>query len=159
MDTQLSHTWLLLFPATYALHIAEEYWAGEGFHRWIGRVARITLSPAQFLSANAVLWAAMIGAVLSVRSLSGEGWIAIALATIVSVNGFGHLLGSLYTGSYSPGVATGLGLWVPLGVYTLLCTVPVVSGAQLWMGIAAGLLAQAIVTLTALTLGRPAATP
>ncbi|MGA3294372.1 MAG: HXXEE domain-containing protein [Candidatus Acidiferrales bacterium] len=151
---KLSFPWLVLFPATYLLHILEEYWAGEGFHRWIRRIARISLTPAQFLSINAVLWVAMDFAIFSVHSLSTEGSIVVALAVIVSVNGLGHLLGTLYTGSYSPGVATGLVFWVPLGIYALIRTAQVLSAALLWIGVAAGLMIQAIVSLLALILGR-----
>jgi hypothetical protein len=152
--TQPPHTWLLLFPATYALHIVEEYWAGEGFYRWIGRIARIVLSPAQFLTANAALLAIMTIAVLSVHSLSAEGWLVAALAVIVSVNGLGHLVGTLVARSYSPGLATGLGLWTPLGIYTLMRTAPLLSATQLWIGVAAGLVIQAIVALLAFIIGK-----
>jgi hypothetical protein len=154
VTTQPSHTWLLLFPATYALHIIEEYRAGEGFRRWIRRIARIVLSPAQFLSVNAALWVVMTFAVLSVHSLSADGWIVVALAVLVAVNALGHLMGTLVTRSYSPGLATGLGLWTPLGIYTLIRTVPALPATQLWIGVAAGLVIQAMVSLIALILGK-----
>jgi hypothetical protein len=154
MNIQSSHTWLLLFPATYVLHIVEEFWAGEGFYRWIRRIVRIVLSPAQFLSVNAALLVAMTFAVLRVRSFSTEGWLVVALAVIVSVNGLGHLAGTLVTRSYSPGLVTGLGLWTPLGIYTLIRTVPALPATQLWIGVVAGLVIQAIVSLIALILGK-----
>lgn len=159
MNIQPSYTWLLLFPATYALHIVEEYWAGEGFHRWIRRIARIVLSPTQFLTVNAALLVVMTIAVLSVRSFSTDGWLVVALAVIVSVNGIGHLAGTLVTRSYSPGLATGLGLWTPLGIYTLIRTVPALPATQLWIGVAAGLVIQALVTLLARILGKRAQPP
>jgi hypothetical protein len=35
---QLNGRWLWLFPASYAVHIAEEGLAGERFYHWIHRV-------------------------------------------------------------------------------------------------------------------------
>lgn len=69
-------------------------------------------------------------------------------------NGVGHLIGTLYTGSYSPGVATGLGLWVPLGIWTLVRTSPLLSAPQLWIGVSAGVVIQGIVSLLVMMLGR-----
>ena len=42
--------WLWLFPASYALHIAEEGLAGQRFCRWIGRVTGREVSPGVFAS-------------------------------------------------------------------------------------------------------------
>jgi uncharacterized protein with HXXEE motif len=151
---ELPHPWLLLFPATYLLHILEEYYAGEGFHRWMRRVARITLAPAQFIAINSLLWMAMLVATLTASYFAKQGWVIVALAVIVSINGVGHLVGTLYTGVYSPGLATGLVLWVPLGIYALVRTLPLLSATQLWIGVLAGLVIQGMVSLLAIVLGQ-----
>ena len=33
-DDRNGRYWPLLFPLTYLIHIAEEYWAGPGFPEW-----------------------------------------------------------------------------------------------------------------------------
>jgi hypothetical protein len=62
----LAGEWVWLFPATYLAHIAEEYWGGEGFPRWISRVAGATLTTPEFLTLNAVAWVLMAGAMVGV---------------------------------------------------------------------------------------------
>jgi hypothetical protein len=151
---KLFHPWLALFPATYLLHILEEYFAGEGFYRWISRITDVSLTGGQFLSMNAVLWVIMICAIFAVHSYSTGGWIVIGLAALVCVNGLGHALATLRAGSYSPGMVTGLIVWVPLGIYALIRTAPLLPAWQLWIGVAAGLLTQAAVSLLALAVGR-----
>jgi hypothetical protein len=44
--------WLWLFPASYAVHIAEEGPAGERFYRWISRVTGRQISPGVFAGVN-----------------------------------------------------------------------------------------------------------
>ena len=41
-----------LFPATYAIHLAEEYFAGGGFLDWAARVLDIRIGVAEFLAWN-----------------------------------------------------------------------------------------------------------
>ena len=59
MTDQLSG-WLWLFPATYAVHIAEEGLAGQRFYRWIQRIPLVRalgvqISGSSFLVVNARL--------------------------------------------------------------------------------------------------------
>jgi len=41
-------SWLWLFPMTYLVHIAEEYWGGEGYSAYLFRLRGVHLSPADF---------------------------------------------------------------------------------------------------------------
>jgi hypothetical protein len=61
----------------------------------------------------------MVAAVGVSRSAPGAGWIVVTLAVSVALNGVLHLAGTVLTRSYSPGVVTGLLLWVPLGLFAL----------------------------------------
>jgi len=150
------HPWLLLFPATYLVHILEEYYAGEGFPEWIGRISRVTLSKAQFLLINASLWVAMLAVTLTVRRVSTGGCLIVALGVIVALNGAGHLAGTISTRTYSPGLISGLVLWVPLGIYTCSRVMLLLSPLQILAGVAAGIGLQGIVSLIALAVGRRA---
>jgi hypothetical protein len=110
---------LWLFPLSYAVHITEEALAGEGFPRWVRRVVGRELPRAAFLGINAVALAAMIVAVAIARTSYDRAWVAAALGTITLVNGVLHVLASVATQSYSPGAASGVVLWLPLGALAI----------------------------------------
>jgi len=46
-------------------------------------------------------------------------WPLSTLGAVVLLNGLVHLAGSILTRSYSPGLVTGLLIWLPLGGFTL----------------------------------------
>ena len=144
-----------LFPAAYAVHILEEALGGEGFGRWIGHVIHREIGPKKFLIGNAVLWLAMVAAV----GLLGQGshaiWLAAALGAVFTVNGAGHLVGTVVTRTYSPGLVSGVLLWVPLGLATLWWAWHSGSAAAWGAGILAGLAAQAALAVLALALSNP----
>jgi hypothetical protein len=115
---RLFENWIWLFPATYLIHAMEEYWCGEGFYRWAVRIFGRELTPEQFITINSFGWLLMTGAVIVFRKTPSVRWVTIAFATVVFINGLAHLLGSILTWTYSPGVVSGLLLWVPLGAAT-----------------------------------------
>jgi Protein of unknown function with HXXEE motif len=114
----LAARWLWLFPMTYTVHIAEEGLAGERFYRWIHRVVGRELSGRVFITLNLLYLSAMAAAVQRARMRRSE-WIVPALGLITTANGFGHLVGSLATRSYSPGLVSGMTMWMPLGIVAL----------------------------------------
>jgi hypothetical protein len=113
-------TWAWLFPATYVVHILEEYFCGEGFYRWVARVVGFEMPPTRFLLMNGVALLLMIVAILIFRHAAAMRWLLTAYATVVVINALMHLAGTLWTRTYSPGVVSGLVLWLPLGIITLL---------------------------------------
>lgn len=142
--------WTLLFPLTYALHVAEEYWGGESFWRWASRVSGVSLSEAEFVAINAVGLAVVTVVAFSAALSARVARVGVpALGTIVAVNGSLHLVASLVTTSYSPGVVTGLVLWLPLGVHALRRAWRELSGAEFAAGVLVGLAAHATVSLVA----------
>ena len=145
---------LWLFPLTYAVHIAEESLAGEGFHRWIHRVVGREIEPATFVAANLALEAAMIGVVRRATHGDGGSWAAPALGVLTATNGLGHVAGSVATRSYSPGAVSGACLWVPLGATAMLRSRRALPRRAWRAGIATGLLLQAGVALLGLALSR-----
>lgn len=147
--------WAWLFPLTYLVHIAEEYWCGAGFYRWIGRVVGAELSAQTFLNLNAIFWVVMTAAVVSTLWTRAADWPITALGAIVLINGLAHTIGSLLTQSYSPGLVSGLCLWIPLGIWTLRRAWLCGRQAALGWGIALGLLLHGLVSWTAINLTRP----
>jgi hypothetical protein len=110
---------LWLFPLTYAVHLAEEYWAGEGFLMWVARVRGTPLPVDAFLTLNAFGLALMIAGVILAQRHPAFAWIRIAMAAIVLMNGAAHVIGTMLLGAFSPGLVSGVVLWIPLGWYTL----------------------------------------
>ena len=144
--------WLWLFPASYALHIAEEGRAGERFYRWIGRVTGREVSPGVFAGVNLACEAAMVVAVHRALAREDAAWVVPALGTITAINGIGHLAGSAATRSYSSGTVSGIGLWAPLGVFAVVRSRQLLPRPVWRRGIMAGALILGSVALLALPL-------
>ena len=135
-----------LFPAAYALHILEE-WFG-GFPEWFAIVLGNPLPREAFVLLNALALGAMVLAAGMAVRREQHGWLAVAIATVVLTNGLLHILSSLWTAAYSPGLFTSVVLYLPLGQLALLRAWqqarPSFAG-----GAAAGLGAHALVVLVA----------
>jgi hypothetical protein len=110
--------WAWLFPVTYALHILEE-WRG-GFTVWIARLTGVELASGEFLWWNAVALGLMSASIILTIRFKSFGWLLLAYATAFMLNALSHLCAGLYTTSYSPGLVSGLLLWLPLGALALL---------------------------------------
>jgi multisubunit Na+/H+ antiporter MnhF subunit len=108
-----------LFPPTYALHLCEEYLAGGGFPLWAERTLLVRFSNAEFVAWNAFAFVLMCLAAWLVSRESRFRFIEIALALAVLGNVSAHLLGSLMTWTYSPGLITAVFIWMPLGAVRL----------------------------------------
>ena len=137
--------WLL--PSSYALHIAEE-WFG-GFPEWIARVVGAPLPRAGFMVINTIAMAVMIAATAATARRESNGWMGIAIATVLLVNGIAHLGGSLLTRTYSPGLVTGVVLYLPIASLVLLRAWPQATTPMFARGIAAGVVIHVVVFLLA----------
>ena len=137
-----------LFVGAYAAHLVEEFFGG--FLEWFGLVAGRPLPQTAFIAINAIALVAMIAAARAATRRESLGWLAIAIATVLLVNGTAHLLGSLAFGSYSPGLITGVVLYLPLGQLALIRAWHQTEPSFFWRGVGAGLVAHAIVVVVAL---------
>ena len=147
---RLFERWAWLFPATYLLHVMEEYWGGEGFYRWITRIMGSGMTPTEFVAINAGAWLLMVASILLFRRTPSIRWLIISLGTVVMVNGLAHLAGSVWTGTYSPGVVSGTLLWIPLGLVTLYRGWHGATGRSFFSGVVVGLLIHALLFLVLL---------
>ena len=114
-------TWCLLFPVSYIVHIAEEFWGG--FPEWVAEFSGFAASTKGFLAANVILWLAMAVAVVWVLRSAASAWVVVALATIVLINSVPYFLGTVLTCSYSPGLISAAVLWFPLRLVTFRANV------------------------------------
>lgn len=141
-----------LFVAAFAAHVLEE-WVG-GFPEWLAFVAGAPLPRGAFVVINGVALVAMAGGTLAATRRESLGWIAIAIATLLFANGVLHILGSIATGRYSPGLITGVILYVPLGQLALMRAWQQAPDAFFVRGVLAGLAVHALVSFVAFALAR-----
>jgi hypothetical protein len=141
-----------LFVAAYAAHVIEE-WVG-GFPEWLTLVAGAPLPRGAFAIVNAVAMVGMITAARAATRHESLGWMAIAIAALLFANGVLHILGSIATGSYSPGLFTGVILYLPLGQLALMRAWQQAPKGFFARGVLAGLGVHALVSVIAFALTR-----
>jgi hypothetical protein len=102
-----------------AAHLVEEFlWPG-GFGPWYRRHypdRAASLTPGFLVRINALL--VVLAVIAGIQGVGPRGvalW--LTLASISAANGFFHLLASVRTRTYSPGLVTGMLLYVPLAIY------------------------------------------
>ena len=136
-------SWIRLFPATYLAHIAEEYWGG--FPARTAELTGLAVPDAAFLGANALFWVLMAAAAVLVLRRPSRAPLIVALATIVTINATLHAGGALLTARYSPGLVSGVLLWLPLGVVALVRGHRVLSARRFRSGVLIGVIAHLLV--------------
>jgi hypothetical protein len=147
IDRPFPRWWPLLFPPTYAVHIAEEYVGG--FPAWSASHLGFQLTTAGFLAINEYAWAGMLCASIAAALAAPVQWLVIPMATATTVNGSAHLIMSIVTRTYSPGLISGTTLWLPLGIVTLRRGYRGFHRGVFWGGVALGVALHGIVVLTA----------
>ena len=148
------HLWSWIFPVTYLIHIAEEYWGGEGYSAYIFRVRGVHMTPARFLAAQSIGFFLVTLAVILARQLSFPQTMLLILGTIVLINGLTHSFTSLITYGYGPGLYSSVFIWIPLGLITLLGFKRGVSRKRYWLCIAIGVAVNVLIGVITMRGGR-----
>ncbi|HUM06962.1 MAG TPA: HXXEE domain-containing protein [Terriglobales bacterium] len=112
--------WLL--PIAFGLHVAEEFALPGGFGEWYRGYRpqwALRITPSYLLRVNVVGGAACLLMPLGAFDYRGGysfGGIHVwcILTSAMAFNGMLHLLGTIQTRQYSPGVVTGMAVYVPL---------------------------------------------
>lgn len=131
------------------LHVAEE-WFG-GFPTWTGTVLGDGVSPERFVAINSVGLVLFAVGTLAALRYSGAAWLIVSFAALFVVNGVVHALATLNWGLYSPGVITGLLVYIPLGVVVLRRSAHRLPRPVFVRAILFGVLIHVVVTATALS--------
>jgi hypothetical protein len=140
---------LLALPASYLAHLAEEWWGGEGFASWTERALGAPVSETRFVIVNSIAAPLFVlGTILAILHRAW-GWFAVTLATVLLINGTLHALGSVGTASYSPGMITGLALYLPLGLIVLRWGRAQLSAATFGVAAALGVAIHGFVAIVA----------
>jgi hypothetical protein len=151
VDRKLSNTsttlWFWLFPITYLLHLAEEYWGGEGYSAYLLRVRGVQLSPTRFLLVQAIGLTLMIVGIILARRFQFPNLLGVILGAVLLVNGITHTILSLAHSEYVPGLITSILLWIPLGIVTLLRFRRTMRKARYWLCVALGVAINVVIEL------------
>lgn len=143
--------WLWLFVVTYVIHIAEEYWGGEGYSAHLLQTKGVYMSPSRFLFVQAIGIALMVAGVLIAKRLKFPNAMAIILGAAVLGNAITHIVNSLRTLKYEPGLISAVVIWIPLGLFSIIYFRRYLLNARrFWVSIAIGIginVAIAVITL------------
>lgn len=143
-----------LFPITYLIHIAEEFWGGEGYTAYIYRLRGVHLSPARFLVAQAIgFLLVMIGIILS-RRFTFPLMMLLILTTTVLGNSVTHIYSALETLSYNPGLISAILIWIPMGIFVLFTFRRYMPARRYWIAIAIGVAINVIIGVITMRGGR-----
>jgi hypothetical protein len=126
-----------LFPLTYSLHIAEEYWAG--FHAYLRQTRGIALSNTRFALLQILGLLLMIVGVYLSRQLGFSNRMLLILAAVVIGNSLIHIFRSIRYGVYEPGLVTALFLWLPVGVFTIVRVWQHMNRKRYFVGVVIGI--------------------
>ena len=139
--------WLTLFPLTYLTHIAEEYWGGGGYSKYLLTTYSVELSPQHFLWLQALGVSLMgLGVVVGI-SLRFPITMLAMLSAIVLGNALVHTIRSIKEWMYTPGLITAVALWLPLGFISLIALWPFISASKLVLGLVVGVVTNCVVEL------------
>jgi hypothetical protein len=141
-----------LFPVTSAVHFGDELFAGGGFYRYVTAFGGSPISKARF--ASAIVCAFLSMTLAAWVSRKRWDWVLFVLAAITLTNALTHLVQSLATRSYSPGLASGLVLWLPLGGSILYSGLTRGCAPAWWLGLAVGTAMNIAILLFTMHLGK-----
>ncbi len=146
--------WLWVFPITYLIHIAEEYWVGEGYPAYILRLRGVHMSTTRFLVAQSVGVVLVTIGVILARRFNFPQMMLVILGAIVLVNGITHSVTALGILRYGPGLWSSIFIWIPLGIFTLLRFKNGLSRRKYWIAIAIGVGVNVVVGILTMRGGR-----
>ena len=143
--------WSWLFPLSYVIHIAEEYWGGEGYPAYIFRLRGVHMSTSRFLMAQGMgIVLVTIGVILA-RRLKFLPMMLVILGTIVLANSLTHIVTALSILGYGPGLVSSILIWGPLGIVTVVRYKRALDDQrQYWIAIAIGIGVNVIVGIMAM---------
>lgn len=147
--------WSWLFPLSYLIHIAEEYWGGEGYPAYILRLRGVHMSTGRFLAAQSVGFILVTIAIVSARRIKFLPMMLVILGAVVAGNALTHTVTALSILKYGPGLFSSIFIWGPLGIATIIRFKRYIDdGRQYWIAIAIGIAINVVVGILTMRGGR-----
>ena len=147
--------WSWLFPLSYVIHIAEEYFGGEGYPAYILRLRGVHMSTARFLAAQSVGFILVTIGIVLARRLKFLPMMLVILGALVAGNALTHTVTALSIMSYGPGLFSSIFVWGPLGVATMIRYKSALDDQrQYWFAIAIGVAINVVIGILTMKGGR-----
>jgi hypothetical protein len=147
--------WSWLFPLSYLLHIAEEYWGGEGYPAYILRLRGVHMSTGRFLAAQTIGFILVTIGVILAKRLKFLPMMLVILGALIAGNALTHTVTALSSLSYGPGLFSSILVWGPLGIATLIRFKSYIDDQrQYWIAIAIGVGVNVVVGILTMRGGR-----
>jgi hypothetical protein len=147
--------WSWLFPLSYLIHIAEEYWGGEGYPAYIFRLRGVHMSTARFLAAQSVGFILVTIGIVLARQLKFLPMMLVILGAVVAGNALTHTLTALSILRYGPGLFSSIFIWGPLGIVTMIRFKAYIDDQrQYWIAVAIGVGVNVVVGILTMRGGR-----
>jgi len=142
--------WLL--PLSYALHIIEEYYGGEGLPIWLSDFINVDISNLDFIIINSIALSIVILFSIYHSFYKQNNLLFLALTALFFINGIVHLASSFFSYTYSPGTVTGVLLYLPIGVFLYTKIRLLLTARERSTGIALGIFIHLVVFIVALNI-------
>jgi hypothetical protein len=147
--------WSWLFPLSYVIHIAEEYFGGEGYPAYILRLRGVHMSTGRFLAAQSVGLILVTIGVIVAKQLKFLPMMLVILGALVAGNAITHTVTALSIMSYGPGLVSSIFVWGPLGIATIIRYKGAIDDQrQYWIAIAIGIAINVVVGILTMRGGR-----
>ena len=146
--------WLALFPISFIIHFAEEYWGGEGYPAYLLRLRGVGISNARFLVLQAVGLLLLVAAGVIATLLRFPELMITILGAFILANSLSHSITAWSHGGYGPGLVTSMLLWMPFGVMTLIIMYQRLSTPRFLIGALTGFAINGLIAVITLRGGR-----
>jgi hypothetical protein len=140
-----------LFLLAYLIHISEEYLGGGALQTGFNaNLKGVNLTASQFLIVNGIVFLLFLLLIFLAQKFKFPDWLSVCLGTIILINAISHTVSTVTMAEYSPGLITGLLIFMPLGGLSLFGLRARMSARRYLIAIAAGIATHGVVTLITL---------
>lgn len=146
--------WLAIFPVSYLIHFAEEYWGGEGYPAYLLRLRGVHLSEKRFVALQMLGFVLFVSAGVISTVLKFPQLMTAILSAFVLSNGLSHTMTAIRDGRYGPGLFTSALLWIPVGAASLILMLARISFARFTLAVLIGFAINGVIALVTLRGGR-----
>ena len=140
-----------MFLLGYLIHVTEEYLGGGALHAAQGaNLKGVDFTASQFLIINCVAFLLFLLLIVLSQKFKFPEWVSVCLGTIFFINAVAHTISTLVMAEYNPGLITGLLIFMPLGVFTLLRLSSRMRARRYLTAMAIGIAIHGVISLLAL---------
>lgn len=143
-------TWCL--PLCYIIHLCEEFYGGQGLAIWFSQTFGTVLTERNFLMINFFGMLVILIFAISYTFSRKKPFLLLMFWMVFFINGIAHVLSSLITMTYSPGLISSILIYIPLGYLTYVKTAPHLPKKHIRLAALLGFALMAMVFLIAINL-------